>query len=79
MDAGIIQSFKMQYRNLLLRKRIQAIEDAADFKINLLDALHLVRKAWNLVQPTTIERCFRKAEFVRRETAQLFVGFEGIF
>jgi hypothetical protein len=69
----------MQYRNFLLRKRIQAIEDGAEYKINLLDALHLIRKAWNEVKPTTCFRCFRKAGFIGLNSLpaqHLFVGIE---
>lgn len=32
------------------------------FKINLLDALHFIKRAWDKVKPETINNCFCKAE-----------------
>lgn len=62
-DQGIIQNLKLNYRKQLLRKYLVAIEAKEDFSMNLLDALHTLRSAWNLVKPATIENCFRHAGF----------------
>ncbi|CAF1484784.1 unnamed protein product, partial [Adineta ricciae] len=32
--------------------------------IDILKALHMLKRAWFLVSPTTIENCFRKASFL---------------
>lgn len=62
-DQGIIQNLKFNYRKQLLRKYLVAIEAIEEFSISLLDALHMLRSAWNSVKPTTIENCFRHAGF----------------
>jgi hypothetical protein len=69
MDQGIIQNFKLWYRHLVLQKLIIAVESravpAADgddclvfFKFSLLDAMAVVRTAWQSVTPATIHNCF---------------------
>jgi hypothetical protein len=79
MDQGVIQSLKVNYRKLLLRKRLQAIDDEIEFKINLLDALHLIRRSWDMVGAVTISKCFRKAGFIRIQNQNMRLhGFEGI-
>ena len=60
-DKGIIQIFKVQYRKILLSRRILAIENKVEFKFNLLDALHVASRAWTKVKEDTIANCFRKA------------------
>jgi hypothetical protein len=47
-----------------LRHRISAIDSNQNYKIDLLQALRFLRRAWDSVKPETIERCFRKAGFV---------------
>uniref|UniRef100_A0A914WT09 HTH CENPB-type domain-containing protein n=1 Tax=Plectus sambesii TaxID=2011161 RepID=A0A914WT09_9BILA len=68
LDQGIIHSFKAHYRHLIIRKQLAAIEQdisAKDFSktVDVLQALHMVKSAWNLVTPQTISNCFRKAKF----------------
>ena len=63
MDQGIIQNLKVHYRRFLLRRRITSIDNKTDFKIDLLDALHFLDRAWNSVKPETLSNCFRKAGF----------------
>uniref|UniRef100_A0A914VZL2 HTH CENPB-type domain-containing protein n=1 Tax=Plectus sambesii TaxID=2011161 RepID=A0A914VZL2_9BILA len=67
MDQGIIQNLKVHYRRFLLRERIKAIDEKKDFLINLLNALHLLRRAWDDVKPETVHNCFRKAAFVSND------------
>ena len=70
-DQGIIQNLKFQYRKLLLRKYLATIEGKKDFCVNVLDACNLLRTAWNLVTPTTIQNCFAHARFIlNSETEQ---------
>ena len=66
LDLGIIQSFKVHYRHLFLRyvlSKIDECEKASDVvkSINILIALRWAAKAWSLVKPETITKCFRKA------------------
>lgn len=74
LDQGIIYSFKVQYRKLLMRKVVNALDAnlrgditnlAEDFtkSITVLDALSFVRQAWNLVKPETVQNCFSKCNF----------------
>ena len=66
MDQGVIQNLKVHYRKLLLRCRISEIEARKDYKIELLDALHLLRRAWEQVTGETIKNCFRHAKFIHK-------------
>lgn len=63
MDQGVIPNMKVHYRRLLLRKRIDAIDVGQPFSLNLLDAIHLLRRAWEAVSNSTIQGCFRRAKF----------------
>ena len=64
-DAGIIYSFKAKYRQFLLEKIIQNHDDAQIFgKINFLDALRIVRRAWDAVTLQTVKKCFQKVGVV---------------
>uniref|UniRef100_A0A915CZT8 DDE-1 domain-containing protein n=1 Tax=Ditylenchus dipsaci TaxID=166011 RepID=A0A915CZT8_9BILA len=67
MYQGIIQNLKVQYRRYFLRERIKDIDEKQDFRFNLLNALHLLRRAWGDVKPETVRNCFRKASFVVQE------------
>jgi hypothetical protein len=64
MDQGIIKNLKVHYRRYLLRRRINAIDNKVDFEFNLLNALYLLKRAWNEVKQETLANCFRKAGFV---------------
>ena len=61
MDQGIIRSLKAHYRKKLLSKLISALDKNEIFKVNLLDALHMINAAWNEVTVTTVKNCFLKA------------------
>lgn len=64
MDQGIIKNLKIHYKRYLLRRKIVSIENKMEFTFNLLDALHLLRRAWDDVTAETINRCFEKAKFI---------------
>ncbi len=69
-DAGIIHNLKAYYQ-MELRDRILASLEAAgaekgrseDFvkKVSILDAIHMVARAWRSVKATTVANCFQKA------------------
>ena len=67
-DAGIINSLKCHYKNLL-RRRVSAMMEIDENamaenlskKISILDSVHLVSEAWRLVKPETIANCFKSA------------------
>ena len=61
-DQGIIQALKRRYRFHLLTRFLECIEKK-DFKPNVLDAMVLIRKAWEEVSPETIRNCFKHCGF----------------
>lgn len=67
MDLGVIRSFKVQYRKLLVRKILVNMEVNAQKKgvnfLNILEAMSFVRQAWNSVAETTVKNCFNAAGF----------------
>lgn len=70
-DQGIIRTFKAHYRTKMRSQIIaeldknEAESDANKIakKITVLDAMHLLVKAWSEVTPETIQNCFRKGGF----------------
>ena len=69
MDQGIIKSFKTHYKSHLLHRLLAEIDrdQQTSFKVNLLDAIHIVSMAWREVTCTTIANCFKKAGFIKSE------------
>ena len=63
LDLGIINNFKIHYRQLFLRYVISKIDEASDVvkSVNLLSAIRWVALAWSQVTADTISKCFRKA------------------
>ena len=64
LDQGIIRSLKALYRKKLLAKLISSLDKGEEFSVNVLDALHFLRAAWDDVTSTTVTNCFRKAGFM---------------
>ena len=67
MDKGIIENLKRHYKKILLRRRLEAMDMGKEFEFTLLDALHVVRCAWEQVSKFTIKNCFAKAKFSEEE------------
>lgn len=64
MDQGVIQNLKHYFRQRILKQIITAMEHGEECKINLLEAIQKISKAWTLdVKATTIKNCFVKANF----------------
>jgi hypothetical protein len=68
LDQGIIKNFKTWYRALILKHILARMDEATcaeDLvkKINLLDVIYFIQKAWNKVTSATITNCFKKAGF----------------
>ena len=62
MDQGVIRSLKAHYRAKLVRKQIANIEMNRELpKITLLEAMNILRKAWDMVTKETIVNWFQKA------------------
>lgn len=73
-DQGIIRNLKYHYRNYIVKKIVKDIDDddstnhsepaiQLSRKLTVLDAIHLLTRAWRDVTPTTIQNCFRKGGF----------------
>lgn len=74
LDQGVIYSFKMNYRKLLmahtiskldskLQNEILDLNDDVLPKVEVIDALSWISDAWKNVKSTTIQKCFGKAGF----------------
>ncbi|XP_042897257.1 tigger transposable element-derived protein 4-like [Parasteatoda tepidariorum] len=62
LDQGVIQNLKVNYRKLLLKDLVAAIDQKKEFHV--LDAIFYVHKSWNMMSTTCIANCFRQAGFV---------------
>lgn len=75
LDQGIIRSFKSQYRKRLVSKQILHLEcglPPQDFskKIDLLEALNMIKLSWNSVTAECILNCFKKGGFSLNEVLE---------
>lgn len=71
-DQGIIASFKAHYRSTLVKRmllHIQVHSSIDEFRVSILDAIHLAARAWNAVSTETIAHCFVKAGFAHNPAA----------
>lgn len=64
-DAGIIRSFKAQYRRMFIQNRVDAYDDSLDNNavlkpFTIKDAIYMVADAWNCVKTSTIVNCWKK-------------------
>ena len=64
MDAGVIKYFKHIYRKKVLRKQIHVLDEKAEFKMDLKEAIFLISFAWRTVKPTTIQNCFHHTKLI---------------
>lgn len=65
MDAGIIRSFKAQYRKQFVQKQIADFEIGVVSKIDVYDACLMIVRAWkSLVTTETIANCWRHCGLV---------------
>ena len=73
LDHGIIANFKRHYRYLYTTNWLcPAIEEGETLsKISMRPALQYCVKAWGMVTPRTISRCFRHAGFKNPAVTEL--------
>ena len=74
MDQGIINNLKYMYRKLLAQKKIACLDAGESFNIDILQAMHSLKKAWENVKSDTIQNCFMHA-FTFKGNADSFEGF----
>lgn len=70
LDQGIIKNFKHKYRKLVLMHLISNISETTTQqdlvkKIDVLQAVGWIDKAWKAVTESTVVNCFRKASFCK--------------
>lgn len=62
LDVGIIAVFKHNYRQLMIKKRLQVPAENTQAitkeKVSNYDAWHLIVAAWKCVKPASIKHCF---------------------
>jgi transcriptional regulator with XRE-family HTH domain len=68
LDQGIIKATKVLYRKSLVRHvlaRMETCNKATDVSrsVNVFDAVQWLSSAWDLIQSSTIQKCFKKAGF----------------
>lgn len=72
LDQGIIQSFKLKYRKLMMPRIVSILDAGVDVlatdqeitkTINVFDALGWVNEAWKNVAAETIQKCFSNCNF----------------
>lgn len=67
-EHGITKNFKLNYRKnqfeyLIARRSDETPASESSQKILILDAVRWIKKAWEEVKPTTIEKCFNLCGF----------------
>jgi hypothetical protein len=63
MDQGIIRCMKARYRCRLMEMLLVAMQKKEMLKINVLQALRLIRNTWDSVEPTVIANCYAHCGF----------------
>jgi hypothetical protein len=69
LDQGIIRCCKVYYRQAISRCQLSFLDkgepqEAFSKHVDILRSMRMLKHAWWLVTPTTIQNCFRKAGFV---------------
>ncbi|GBC31947.2 tigger transposable element-derived protein 6-like [Rhizophagus irregularis DAOM 181602=DAOM 197198] len=75
-DQGIVNSFKAQYRKLLLQNRVKAFDNYNEFginpvEINIKKCIKYVARAWDNVTQSTIENCWLKADILPKDNEKV--------
>ncbi|CAF0753425.1 unnamed protein product [Brachionus calyciflorus] len=69
LDAGVIKTFKLNYRKLLVKHWIRLFESNESFKpIDLKTYIDFLDEAWSSVSDLTIKRCWRHADILPAKT-----------
>ncbi|XP_038068586.1 tigger transposable element-derived protein 4-like isoform X2 [Patiria miniata] len=67
MKHGVIQNLKTHYRRLLITSLLVAVDRKEEYNPTVLDAMILLKKAWKMVEETTIAHCFKRADFRKKK------------
>lgn len=70
MDQGVIRSFKVHYRRLMILKIIENMEEKKiHLQMTVLDAIRFMKRAWSNVSQTTIRNSFKKSGLIPRHSS----------
>lgn len=66
MDAGIIRAFKARYKHLYIHQVINDFDEGIEEpeKIDILQAIRLVKNAWDAISKETIKNCWRHTQIL---------------
>ncbi|KAH3740026.1 hypothetical protein DPMN_046721 [Dreissena polymorpha] len=67
MDQGVIKNLKVQYGKQILTQKFRVEDNDEELKVNILQALLMMKRAWESVTATTIQNCFKHAGFRKEE------------
>ena len=71
MDQGVIKVFKQHYRKRLVKWMIEKLDNTGEIgKVNVLQSIHFILSAWELITPSVIANCFHKAGFLEGESTE---------
>lgn len=74
MDQGVIKVFKQHYKKRLVKHMLEKFENTGEMKkINVLESIHFIISAWELISPTIIANCFRRAGFLDEESTEEYL------
>ena len=83
--AGVIQSFKCQYRALLIKHTLGKIDSSANLSafdiaksVDILTAIRMIKLAWRNVKEETIIKCFKNCGAIAGEEDPLSDPFADI-
>ena len=74
MDAGIIAAFKKRYRHFQVQSALlaEAVGTTNNiYKVDILQAIRWCQDAWQMIQPSAIENCWRHTGLVLGDVASL--------
>lgn len=71
LDQGIIRSFKVYFRALLLRRMTFDLERHNPPELNLYDAISWIGIAWDKITTNVIQNCFVKAGYGSRDAIEV--------
>lgn len=72
MDQGVIHSFKVNYRRLMILQLLDCLEERKEFNPSVLDAIRLIDRGWDNVSSTTIKNCFKKSGIATIATEEVY-------
>ena len=75
MDAGVIRC-KCYHRKNLAEMHLLAFEEQSEFKVDLLNALQILKKTWNSVPDKVIQNCSKKVQFMVQDEEREVDGIE---